>query len=80
MDTAVTLLAVLALQAFALASWRAASSSWILAGGGVSAAAAAVEALRPELPAPFGPDVVYHLIQLAGVFLFYRGALSFVDR
>ncbi len=79
-DTAITLVAILALQAFALVSWRAASSSWILAGVGVSAAAAVIEALRPGLPAPFGPDAVYHLIQLAGVFLFYRGALLFVDR
>lgn len=79
-DSAVTLATILVLQSLALAKWRAASSPWILAGVAVSAAAAAIEALRPPLPVPFGPDAVYHLVQLVGLFLFYRGALLFVDR
>lgn len=76
-DSALTLAAILSLQLVAFARRRAASAPWIFAGIAFSTVAAAIEAIRPALSAPLGPDAVYHLIQTAGLFLFYRGGLLF---
>jgi hypothetical protein len=78
-DSGLTLAAILTLQLIAFARRGAASAPWIFAGLAVSTAAAAIEAIRPALPAPLGPDAVYHLVQTAGLFLFYRGGLLFAD-
>jgi hypothetical protein len=78
-DTALTLLAICTLQWFAGARRRAASAPWILAGVAVSVAAAAIEAVRPSLLPPFGPDAAYHLLQLGGLLLFLRGGGLFSD-
>ena len=79
-DSAATLAAILALQIFSFATRRAPSAPWVIAGVVVSAAAAAVEAFRPKLlPDPLGPDAVYHLVEIAGLFLFYRGGRLFDD-
>jgi hypothetical protein len=78
-DTALTLIAICALQWFAGARRRAASAPWILAGVAVSVAAAAIEAVRPSLLPPFGPDAAYHLVQLGGLLLFLRGGMLFSD-
>jgi hypothetical protein len=78
-DTALTLLAVCALQWFAGARRRAPSAPWILAGVAVSVSAAVIEAVRPSLLPPFGPDAAYHLIQLGGLLLFLRGGMLFYD-
>lgn len=78
-DSAATLAAILALQMFAFGTRRAPSAPWVLGGVAVSALAAAVETLRPAFPAPLGPDAVYHIIEIVGLFLFYRGGLLFDD-
>jgi hypothetical protein len=78
-DTALTLLAICALQWFARGRRRAASAPWILAGVAVSVTAAFIEAVRPSLLPPFGPDAAYHLIQLGGLLLFLRGGMLFSD-
>lgn len=80
LDSVVNLAALVTLQSLALARRRARSAPWVLAGAAVSAAGAAIEAFRPALPPPFGPDAVYHVVQLAGLILFYRGGLLFPDR
>jgi hypothetical protein len=41
--------------------------------------AAFIEAVRPSLLPPFGPDAAYHLIQLGGLLLFLRGGMLFSD-
>lgn len=76
LDSALTLVALVALQAVAFARNRAPSAQWVFAGVALSAAGAAVESIRPDL-APLGPDAVYHLIQIAGLVLFYRAGLLF---
>jgi Family of unknown function (DUF6962) len=79
-DSAATLAAILVLQIFSFATRRARSAPWVLGGVGVSLAAAAVEAFRPKLlPDPLGPDAVYHLVEIAGLVLFYRGGRLFDD-
>ena len=80
LDSVVNLAALVTLQSLALARRRARSAPWILAGAALSAAGAAIEAFRPALPPPLGPDAAYHVVQLAGLFLFYRGGLLFPDR
>lgn len=80
-DSAVTMGTILVLQGLAFATFRARSALRVIAGVVVSAAAAAVEAVRPRvLAGSLGPDAVYHLVEIAGLFLFYRGALLFEDR
>jgi hypothetical protein len=80
-DSAVTMGTILGLQGLASATFGARSAPWVIAGVVVSAAAAAVEAFRPRLlPNPWSPDAVYHLVEIAGLFLFYRGGLLFADR
>jgi hypothetical protein len=78
-DSGATLCAILVLQGLALVKIRARSAPWVIAGVVVSAVAAAVETLRPEMPLPFGPDAAYHLVQLAGLLLLLRGGLLFSD-
>jgi hypothetical protein len=73
-DSALALAAILTLQLVAFVRHRVASAPWIVAGVVASLGAAALEALRPTL-APIGPDAGYHLVQLAGFFLFYRGGM-----
>jgi hypothetical protein len=78
-DTVLTLLAISVLQWYAGALRGAPSARWILGGVAVSVAAAAIEAVRPSLLPPFGPDAAYHLIQLGGLLLFLRGGMLFSD-
>jgi uncharacterized protein DUF6962 len=63
-----------ALQAIAFARKRGPSAPWVFAGVAASAAGAAIEAIRPDVPA-LGPDAIYHLIQIGGMVLFYRAGL-----
>lgn len=78
-DSVATLAAIVLLQALAYVRRRAPSAPWVLAGAAVSAGAAAIEALRPSFPPPFGPDAAYHLVQIAGLYFFYRGGGLFDD-
>jgi hypothetical protein len=73
-DSILALAAILALQLVALARRGTPGAPWILAGVLVSFGAAAIEALRPAL-SPIGPDAVYHLVQIVGLLLFFRGGL-----
>lgn len=77
LDSALTLAALILLQSYAFVRRRAPSAPWSLGGCAVSALSAGVEALRPEFPPPFGPDAVYHLIQIAGLYLLYRAGRLF---
>jgi hypothetical protein len=77
-DSAATLAALLALALLAVRSGRAPRAArWILVGIALSAAAAAIEALRPGLPPPLTPDAAYHLVQLLALVFFYRGGRLF---
>lgn len=63
--------------AFHAAAWirrRLAAAPWIVAAILVSFAAAAVQASGLALHQHFNHNDLYHLIQIAGLYLFYRGA------
>jgi hypothetical protein len=79
-DSAANLAALLVFALRALRSGRAPDAArGILAGIALSAAAAAIEVLRPGLPPPFTPDAAYHLVQLLALVFFYRGGRFFQD-
>jgi peptidoglycan/LPS O-acetylase OafA/YrhL len=74
-DTGVAMGAILLLQLVARVRRRARSAPWIAAGILVSVAAAAIEAAGVSPGGPFTHDDLYHLVQIGGVLLLYRGAL-----
>jgi len=80
LDSAATLAALLLLAFLALRRRRAPEAArWILAGIALSAAAAAIEVVRPGLPWALTPDAAYHLVQLLALVFFYRGGRLFPD-
>jgi hypothetical protein len=74
-DTGVAMGAILLLQIVAWVRHRVRSAPWIAAGILVSVAAAALEAAGVSPGGPFTHDDVYHVVQIGGVLLLYRGAL-----
>jgi hypothetical protein len=80
LDSAATLAALLVLALLAVRSGRAPEAARsILAGIALSAAAAAIEVVRPGLPRPLTPDAAYHLVQLLALVFFYCGGRLFHD-
>jgi hypothetical protein len=75
-DTATTMAAVLVL--FALRH-RASGARWILAGVAASAAAALAQASALDLQEHFNHNDLYHVVQIAAIALFYRGASTIRD-
>jgi hypothetical protein len=67
--------AILVLQLLARLRWQARSAPWIAAGILTSVAAAAIETAGVSPGGPFTHDDLYHLVQIGGVLLLYRGAL-----
>jgi len=74
-DTGVAMAAILVLQLVARVRRGARSAPWIAAGILVSVAAAGIEAAGVSPGGPFTHDDLYHLVQIGGVLLLYRGAL-----
>ena len=74
-DTALAMAVILLLQIAAWVRRRAASAPGIVGGIVVSLGAAAVEALQISPGKPFSHDDLYHVIEIAAVFLLYRGGL-----
>jgi len=79
-DTVVAMGAILVLQLVSWARRRAASAPWIAGGILLSLAAAGVEALGVSPGKPFSHDDLYHLIEIAALFLLYRGGLVLEER
>jgi hypothetical protein len=75
-DTASTMAAVLVLHAV---RHRIAGSRWILAGVAASAAAALAQASGLDLHEHFNHNDLYHVVQIAAIALFYRGASTIRD-
>jgi hypothetical protein len=73
-----TAFAILLLAALSLHARRsgAAGARWSLAGIAVSAAAAGVPYLRIAPHPSFNHNDLYHVVQAAAMYLFYRGALG----
>jgi hypothetical protein len=79
-DYAVTDLGVLALQCYAGVIHRARSAPWLAGGVLVSFLAAAVQFNEIAFHQHFNHNDLYHVIQMGGMYLFYRGALLLKDR
>ena len=75
-DTASTMAVVLALHAV---RHRAPGSHWILAGVAASAAAALAQSSGLDLHEHFNHNDLYHIVQIAAIALFYRGAATILD-
>lgn len=76
-DTAIAFAAVALLHALRL---RDAGSRSILAGVGLSLAAAAVQASGLDLHRHFNHNDLYHVIQIAAIALYYRGVRRLTDQ
>ncbi len=80
LDTAIAMAVLLHLHGWSAATRRDEPSYWVLAGIGVSAAAAVVQLHGISLHEHLNHNDLYHLIQLAGMVLFFRGGKLLRDR
>jgi hypothetical protein len=65
---------------YAMARWRSAGAPWLIAGVAVSLVAGLVQARRVALHRHFNHNDLFHVIQVAALYLFYRGGVLLVDR
>ncbi|MGH7148791.1 MAG: DUF6962 family protein, partial [Nitrospiraceae bacterium] len=79
-DYALTNLSILALQLHAGVTRRAMSAPWLVGGVLVSFLAAAVQVNGIALHDHFNHNDLYHVVQMGGMYLFYRGARLLRDR
>ena len=79
-EYAFTNLSILALQLHVGVTHRAMSAPWLLGGVLVSFLAAAAQVNEIALHHHFNHNDLYHVIQMGGMYLFYRGALVLKDR
>ncbi len=79
-DYAPTMLFVFLLECWGLITRRAASAPWIIAGIGVSFVGAAIQQNEIALHPSFNHNDLYHVIQMVGLYLLYRGGLLLRDR
>ena len=75
-----TNLSIVALQLYAGVTHRARSAPWLIGGVLVSVLSAAVQFSGIALHHNFNHNDLYHVIQMGGMYLFYRGALLLKDR
>ena len=74
-----TFVIVIALQVSALIRYKAESAKWILSGVAVSLVSAAIQRSGFDLHIHFNHNDLYHVVQIAGLYLFYRGASVLQD-
>lgn len=79
-DYAPAMIGVLGLQSWAAYRRRDASAKWIIAGVLVSFAAAGVQQTGFRRGQDFNHNDLYHVIQMAALYLFYRGGWFFKDQ
>jgi len=80
LDTAVAMTTLLFLHGWSAALRGDPASYWTLAGVAVSVAAAAVQLNRVSLHQHFNHNDLYHLFQIAGILLFFRGGKLLRER
>ena len=71
---------LLAAAAYMAVRHQAPGMAWMIAGVLVSLVAGAVQARRLALHRHFNHNDLYHVIQMAALYAFYRGGTSLVDR
>ena len=69
-----TFIVISGLQLSALKRHQAKSTKWILAGVAVSFFSAGIQRSGFDLHVHFNHNDLYHVVQIAGLYLFYRGA------
>ena len=79
-DTAAAMVALVVLHGWSYAARRDPASAWMLAAVAVSALAAAVQASGFALHPDFNHNDLYHVIQIAAMTLFYKGATLLRDQ
>jgi uncharacterized protein DUF6962 len=79
-DYAFTNIGILALQFYAGITRSAVSAPWLIGGVLVSFLAAAIQVNEIALHRHFNHNDLYHVIQMGGMYLFYRGARLLNDR
>jgi len=79
-DYAPAMIAVLVLHIYAFLGERDPGSPWIVAGVVISFFAAGVQQSGFSLHEHFNYNDIYHIIQMGGLYLFYRGAMLLQDR
>jgi len=71
---------LLAGAVYARVRWGEPGAPWLIAGVLVSLAAGVVQGRRVSVHRHFNHNDLYHVIQIAALFLFYRGGTLLVDR
>lgn len=79
-DSVISIVLILALSLYSLRTARDGASSWLLAGLGVSAAGALLQVLRVGPVGPFNHNDLFHVVQMGGLWLFYKAGGLFRDR
>jgi hypothetical protein len=79
-DYAGALAILLAGAAYGMIRWHLAAAPWLIAGVAVSLIAGLVQARRVALHRHFNHNDLYHVIQMVGLYMFYRGGVMLVDR
>jgi hypothetical protein len=79
-NTSVAMGVLLLLHGWSAAARRDEASYWALAGIAVSATAAAMQLNRVTLHEYFNYNDLYHVIQIAGIALFFKGGKLLRDR
>lgn len=79
LDYVPSLVAVIVLQVLAYRKFRAASAKWLISGVLVSFAAAGIQVSGFDLHVHFNHNDLYHVVQMLGIYLFYRGTLLMSD-
>ena len=79
-DYGVALAIVLVAAAYEMFRRRSPGMAWLIAGVLVSLVAAIVQARRLALHRHFNHNDLYHVIQMAALYAFYRGGLLLADR
>jgi len=74
-----TFIIICVIQVSALVRHQAESAKWILSGVAVSVLSAAIQRSGYDLHVHFNHNDLYHIVQIAGLYLFYRGASVLQD-
>ncbi|MFQ5652313.1 MAG: hypothetical protein ACE5IY_20480 [bacterium] len=80
LDYAPAMLAVAAMQIYAYVCRKAASAAWLIAGVLLSFVAAGVQVSGFSLHPQFNHNDLYHVVQMGGLYLLFRGVLLLQDR
>ena len=71
---------LLAGTVYAMVRWHLPGSTWLIAGVAVSVVAAVIQARRVAPHRHFNHNDLFHVVQMAALYCFYRGGMLLVDR